>query len=102
MNLNELLSIAKALGLNNQRINQAVNLSKNYSQDLQGLKKAVESCGGMNTVNRALEFAENPLVKMGLGKLGINTATLHSIKNELSTPTSIPSSQRLEKLKQLK
>lgn len=50
-------------------------------------KKVVDKNGGQGTLNKALQKANNPLVKMGLKKLGIDEATLNNAVQEIKGVT---------------
>lgn len=78
------------LGLNQQVVDKAVSLSSNYSQDLNGLRQAINDNGGMAQVDAAMKKIDNPLVKKGLAMAGISVDEIFRVYNQLKSETNTP------------
>ena len=102
------------LGINPTTVNQVMQMGSKYSQDFNGLLKAVQENGGMAKVDEAMKYINNPMVKKGLNLIGLSTEEITNAYNKLkSTPmTSKNTSQNdfykkgsnsyLDRLKSLK
>lgn len=75
--------MGKKLGLDKNKINQAFNKSKQYSASMEGLAKAVKEHGGASKIDEALKKANNPIIKMGLKALGVDTDKIDKIGQEI-------------------
>lgn len=94
------------MGIGQDKINQALQMSNNYSKDINGVRKLINENGGTGFLNKALEYYNNPLVKMALNKIGVTQELVESVKRDLgvgSTPSqSTNTNDILTKLKHLK
>ncbi|MFI3171717.1 MAG: hypothetical protein R3Y09_06600 [Clostridia bacterium] len=87
--------------MNQSKVNEAIGMAKKYgviqNGELTGTadiaKKIINENGGTGTFGKAINYANNPLVKMGLKKLGIDDDTLKGAISELNGSSgSIPHS----------
>ena len=102
------------MGLDKTKITEAQQIASKYSHDTNGLMQAIKEYGGLNMLKKALKVANNPLVKSGLGKLGVTDEMLKGLNgitslnvNEGAIPpapqnTTSTSSSLMERLKKLK
>lgn len=98
--------MAQKMGIGQDKIQQALSMANNYSNDINGLKKVINDNGGKAFLDKALNFADNPLAKIALNKLGITSEVIDGLKKDLgvngvSTPYS-NSNDILARLKHLK
>lgn len=97
--------MAQKMGIGQDKIQQALQISKNYSKDVNGLRKVINDNGGRNFLDKALNFANNPLVRVGLGKIGVTPEVIEGIKKDLGiaeTTNANYGSDIMERLKNLK
>ena len=95
------------LGVDQNLVNQVTQMSNNYSQDINGLIKAINENGGMSKVDEAMRYVNNPIVKKGLSMLGISANDINNAYNQVKNvpmaqnkPTSTNSyTERLNRLK---
>lgn len=79
------------MGINPQKLSQAQKMANDYgilkNGSLQGsadmAKDIIAKNGGKEVLDKALEKANNPFVKMALGKLGISNEMLNSAVAEI-------------------
>ena len=80
-------------------------MSNNYSKDIKGLRQVINENGGRNFLDKALQFANNPLARMGLNKLGVTPEVIEGIKKDLGiteTANTSYGNDIMERLKKLK
>lgn len=78
------------LGINNQTVNQVTQMSSKYSQDFNGLLKAVSENGGISKVDEAMRYVNNPMVKKGLNMVGLDTNQIDQAYQQLKhSPLSV-------------
>lgn len=87
--------MAEKLGMDRKKVNQVMEMAKNYgiieNGELRGdVKKAreiINDNGGTGIIEKALTATNNPLVKMGLRKIGISDDIINSAVNEIKSVT---------------
>lgn len=102
MNLQNLIQMAKNMGIGQDKISQAQNMMGKYSTDINGLRQAINDNGGMPALEKVLKFYNNPLVKAGLKKVGITPEVVESLKKDLGVAPTTPTNNILDRLKNLK
>ena len=96
--------MAQKMGIGQDKIQQALSMSNRYSNDINGLRQVIQDNGGKNFLDKALKFANNPLAKAGLNKIGLTSELIESIKKDLGVNTTINTNSNdiMERLKKLK
>lgn len=102
MNLQNLLTMASKFGIGQDKIQQAMQMSSKYSHDINGLRRVINDNGGTNFIEKALNFANKPLVSAGLAKLGVTPELINGIKRDLGLQNNTSNDDILERLKRLK
>lgn len=103
MNLQNLIQIAKNMGIGQDKISQAQNMMSKYSTDINGLRQAINDNGGMPALEKVLKFANYPIAKIGLSKIGVTPEVIESLKKDLGIyPKSNSSDNIFDKFKNLK
>lgn len=93
------------MGIGQDKIQQALSMSNKYSNDINGLRQVINDNGGKNFLDKALQFANNPLARVGLNKLGVTPEVIESIKKDLGiaeTSNTSYGNDLLDRLKRLK
>ncbi len=99
--------MASQVGIGQDKIQQALQLSTKYPKDIQGLKQVINDNGGVSFLEKALKTAENPLLKPMLKKIGVTPDVIAGLKKDLGYGGSIETTTTsnnniLERLKNLK
>lgn len=106
MNIQDLIKMANRFGIGQDKINQALSLSNKYSNDINGLRRVINDNGGKEFLDKALEFANKPLVQAGLKKFGVTPELINGIKKDLgiaeTDSLSNGNNDIMERLKRLK
>lgn len=102
MNIQNLLQMASNLGIGQDKINQAQKMMSNYSSDMSGLRKVINDNGGTDFLNKAIQFSNNPLVKVALRKVGVTDELIESVKKDLGIAPAQNSDNFLDRFKNLK
>lgn len=102
MNLQNLLETASKLGIGQDKIQQAMQMSNKYSRDINGLRQVINDNGGASFIEKALSFANKPLVSAGLSKLGVTPEVINGIKKDLGLQNTSTNDDIFERLKRLK
>ncbi|MGL5191318.1 MAG: hypothetical protein ACRC7S_16885 [Cetobacterium sp.] len=86
------------------KIMEVLEKAKQYPNDIDGVKKLLNECGGKNFLNAALNFADKPKVKEVLKQFGADEQ-ISSLKRELGgttgNSTTTPSNSLKDRLKNL-
>lgn len=93
------------MGIGQDKINQALSMSSRYSNDINGLRQVINDNGGKDFLDKALKFANQPLVQAGLKKFGVTPELIDGIKKDLGiteTASSTNGDDIMERLKRLK
>lgn len=94
------------MGIGQDKINQAIQMSNNYGKDINGIKKVINENGGVSFLNKALTYYNKPLVKTMLSKAGITPELVEGIKKDLgvgnNTTVENTTTDLLNRLKHLK
>ncbi len=104
MNLNNVLDKASLLGISKTKIEEVKKLAQKYglisNGDLVGsgamAKNILSENGGVPLLDKALEKAKNPLIKMGLKKFGITDEVLNEAVSELKSVTNYKTETKQE------
>lgn len=67
-----------------------LNQSQQYSQDANGLLKAINDYGGMAKVDEAMTYLNKPMVRMGLSAIGMTPQTIQEAYQQLQQPNIRP------------
>lgn len=103
MNLQNLIAMAKSMGIGQDKISQAQNMMSKYSTDINGLRQAINDNGGVPALERVLKFANSPIAKIGLSKIGVTPEVIESLKKDLGiAPKSNPNNNIFDRFKNLK
>lgn len=97
--------MAQGLGIGQDKLSQALKMSDKYSKDINGLKQVINDNGGNDFLNKALNFANSPLARIALSKIGITPEVLEGLKKDLGVNSNNSTSQNydiMERLKRLK
>lgn len=93
------------MGIGQDKIQQALQMSNRYSNDINGLRQVINENGGKSFLDKALKFANNPLARVGLNKIGVTPELIESIKKDLGiteTANTSYGNDIMERLKKLK
>ncbi len=85
------------------KIMEVLGKVKQYPNDIEGVKRLVNECGGKDFLNAALNFADKPKVKEVLKQFGADEK-ISSLKRELGQATgnsTAPSNHLKDRLKNL-
>ena len=84
--------MASRMGIGQEKINKAIQLSNNYGKDINGLKKVINENGGVSFLNKALAYYDKPLVKNVLSKAGVTPELVEGIKKDLGVVNQVQTS----------
>lgn len=76
------------MGIGQDKIQQALQMSNKYPKDIQGLRQVINDNGGSNFLDKALNFYNKPLVKIALSKAGITPEIIEGLKKDLGVGTN--------------
>lgn len=68
---------------------EVLGKAKQYPNNIEGIKKLIQDCGGKDFLNSALQFAEKPNVKKVLKQFGADEQ-ISSLKRELDSVEGTP------------
>lgn len=77
---------------------EVVGKAKQYPNNIEGIKKLIQDCGGKDFLNSALNFADKPNVKKVLKQFGADEQ-ISSIKRELLNAEGNPVVSKSNSLK---
>lgn len=81
--------MAKTMGIGQDKISQAQQMMSRYSTDLNGVRQVINDNGGVPALEKVLNFANSPLVKPMLKKVGITPEVLESLKRDLGVAPKV-------------
>ncbi len=93
------------MGIDPQAVKKAQEMASKYPATKQGLMQAIADNGGINKAKEALNVVDKPLVKKGLGFLGINKTDINNVLKDVeggNNVTTNATNSFMERLKKLR